>query len=280
VIGINANQFHNGTTFLAAVETTLSTLKWAAETEGKGQMKATYHMAVLEPEIDRVVKTLSEMGLADCALELTRAKNQLRAYLDGKSEDPRHLFDSYRRRVHDALKNVTFLVLSETDREMIQPAVPIFGADVHAAFPSAAADIADAAKALTFKLFTASVFHCMRASEVALRSLADALSVSHANQTWEKIIQNIEKAIETISEKSHGPGWRESRQFYSESAAHFRFLKNAWRNNVMHSQVTYTAQEAKDIFNATRAWMQHLAGGLRKQERPTEADLARAFDGR
>ena len=262
VIGISANRFHYGTTFLAALETSLSAFKWAADTEGQGTIDAKFDMAVIEPEIEAVVETLKQLGLEDCALELTRTKNALRRHLAGEPDDPRPLFDSYRRRLHDALKKVTFIAVSEEERKLIQPDSPIFGTDVDSAFPSAAVDIAEAAKALTLTLFTASVFHCMRASEVALRCLATALGVSHQNHNWGTIIQDIERAIRSMNTATHGQNWRELRQFYSETATHFHMLKDAWRNYVMHSHVTYTGQQAVDIFNATRALMQHVSTRL------------------
>jgi hypothetical protein len=258
VIGISANKFHHGTTFLAALETSLSAFKWAADTEGQGKINAKFEMEVIEPEMDAVVETLNQIGLQDCALELTRAKNVLRRHLAGQPDDPRPLFDSYRRRVHDALKQVTFLAVSDAERGMILPATPLFGTDVDKAFPSAAVDIAEAAKALTFTLFTASVFHCMRASEATLRCLATALGVSHQNQNWGTIIQDVERAISSMNTTTHGQNWKELRQFYAEAATHFRMLKDAWRNYVMHSHITYTGQQALDIFNATRALMQHV----------------------
>lgn len=262
MIGIRANRFHYGVTFLAALETSLSAFKWAADTEGKGAINAKFDMSAIEPEMDGVIATLNEIGLQDCGLELTRAKHTLRRHLAGQADDPRPFFDSYRRRVHDALKEVTFLVVSEAERNLIQPDVPLFGTDVERAFPSASMDITEGAKALAFGLFTAAVFHCMRASEAALRSLAATLDVSHLNQNWGAIIQNIEGAINSMSMTTHGQNWKELRQFYSEAATHFRMLKDAWRNYVMHSHVTYTAQQARDIFNATRALMQHLSTRL------------------
>lgn len=262
MIGINANKFHYGTTFLAALETSLGTLKWLSDTDGQGKINAKFEMTAIEPEIDALIQTLNQIGLQDCALELTRAKNALRRHLAGEPDDPRHLFDSYRRRLHDALKKMTFLAVSEAERSMIQPASPIFGPDVDKAFPSASIDIAEAAKAFTFTLFTASVFHCMRASEAALRCLAVALSVQHQNQNWGNILQDVERAINSMNSTTHGQNWKELRQFYAEAATHFRMLKDAWRNYVMHSHVTYTAQQAVDIFNATRALMQHLATKL------------------
>lgn len=262
MIGIGANKFHHGTTFLAALETSLGAFKWAADTEGLGKINAKFEMAAIEPEMDAVVETLNQIGLQDCALELTRAKNALRRHLAGQLDDPRPLFDSYRRRVHDALKKVTFLAVSETERNMIQPAVPLFGLDVDKAFPSAAEDIAEAAKALTFTLFTAAVFHCMRCSEAALRCLATALGVIHQNQNWGTIIQDVEFAISSMNATSHGKDWKQLRQFYSEAATHFRMLKDAWRNYVMHSHVTYTSQQALDIYNATRSLMQQVSTKL------------------
>lgn len=76
MIGINANKFHHGTTFLAVLETSLGTLKWVSDTDGQGKINAKFEMAAIEPEIDTLIQTLNQMGLQDCALELTRARTR------------------------------------------------------------------------------------------------------------------------------------------------------------------------------------------------------------
>src|SRR5262245_59208625 len=100
----NAPRFYYVTTLLAGVETTVTMLKWVADTEGKGPIKVNYEYSVLEPDIDALVTQFRELGLEDCAIELTRAKHELKRQLTGESGDAAQYLSSFRRRVHDALK--------------------------------------------------------------------------------------------------------------------------------------------------------------------------------
>jgi hypothetical protein len=63
---------------------------------------------------------------------------------------------------------------------------------------------------------------------------------------------------------SFGPDWKEQQRFYSQAATHFMFLKDAWRNHVMHIRdVPYDEGIALSVFGHVREFMQALtAGGL------------------
>lgn len=56
--------------------------------------------------------------------------------------------------------------------------------------------------------------------------------------------------------------WRTLRQFYAEAASEFRLFKDAWRNYAMHAEHSYTDEQARTIYDAVRAFMQHMAVGL------------------
>jgi myo-inositol catabolism protein IolC len=104
--------------------------------------------------------------------------------------------------------------------------------------------------------------HLMRVLELGLHSLADQLGVSFQNANWQNIIDQIEKHIRTMSSATHGTNRKSDQQFYSEAAAHFRVLKDAWRNHSMHIHERYGEEKAEAIFNSVRAFMQHLATKL------------------
>ena len=48
-------------------------------------------------------------------------------------------------------------------------------------------------------------------------------------------------------------------EFYSDSAVKFDRFKVALRNPSMHVDKSYTEERAREIFDATKALMQHLA---------------------
>lgn len=141
---------------------------------------------------------------------------------------------------------------------------PLFGEKVDASFPSASPEIAEAGKCLSLGRHTAAVFHLMRSLEIGLRALAKPFGLTLDQANWNQIIELIEKEIRSISSATHGANWKEDERFYSEAAAHFRILKNAWRNHAMHSQERYDEERALAVFNSTKNFMQHLA--IRLQE--------------
>ncbi len=138
----------------------------------------------------------------------------------------------------------------------------LFGPEVTKAFPSATDDIRNAGTCFALEQWDASVFHLMRVLERGLRVMAIKFTVSFQNATWNTIIQDIETSIGGIN-PSFGADWREQRTFYSEAARHFRFLKDAWRNHIMHLGDAYDEGRALSVLTHVHELMQTLAkGGL------------------
>jgi hypothetical protein len=138
----------------------------------------------------------------------------------------------------------------------------LFGPGVSNAFPSAVDNIRNAGTCFAVEQWDACVFHLMRVLERGLRVMAIRFSVSFQNATWNTIIQDIETSIRGIN-PSVGADWREQRTFYSEAARHFRFLKDAWRNHIMHLGDVYDEGKALSVLRGVHELMQTLAkGGL------------------
>lgn len=109
-------------------------------------------------------------------------------------------------------------------------------------------ELASAAECYLFGKSVASVFHSMRALEIALQTLAKELNVPFEREQWEVLINNIEAAIKKIDGPHAGADWKKKRELYSEAALHFRYLKDAWRNHVMHVRYDYDDKAAKKIW--------------------------------
>lgn len=138
----------------------------------------------------------------------------------------------------------------------------LFGSEVSGAFPSATDNIRNAGTCYAVEQWDASVFHLMRVLERGLRVVAIRFNVSFQNANWNTIIQDIETSIGGIN-PSFGADWREQRTFYSEVARHFRFLKDAWRNHIMHLGDEYDEGKALSVLRHVHELMQTLAkGGL------------------
>jgi hypothetical protein len=158
------------------------------------------------------------------------------------------------------LEGRKFLQVQRED--LYSPEWPSFDINVHTRFPTITEEISEAGKCLALRRSTACVMHLMRILEVGLHSLADEMNVPFENKNWGTIIDQVEKRIREMSSATHGADWKKDQQFYSEAAAHFRILKDAWRNHAMHVHERYSEERAEAIFNSVRAFMQHLATKL------------------
>jgi hypothetical protein len=132
----------------------------------------------------------------------------------------------------------------------------LFGDEVFAAFPSATDDIAEAGTCLALERSTACVMHLMRASEVALKALANAVGVGRQSD-WGGYIREIYKELEK-QVKAAGAA-TPNHQFYAEAAAQIDNVKRAWRNPSMHVDKSYSQPRAEEILLATKSLMSHLA---------------------
>jgi len=140
----------------------------------------------------------------------------------------------------------------------------LFGAKVATNFKSTSRDVRAAGNCYASDNNTACVFHCMRVLEKGLHTFADHLGISFVVpvelQNWQNIIDPIEKVI-THREKtlSKGTAKADELKFLSGAAAQFRYFKEAWRNHVTHSRVTYDDIEALRIMSHVHQFMDELA---------------------
>lgn len=162
----------------------------------------------------------------------------------------------------DEILGGSLLVLDSRHAEFFNMAEP-FGPSVGNSFPSATFDISEAAKCRAVARWTACVMHLMRVLETGLGALASHYGVA-MDRNWNKALNDIEAKTREVSRRTHG---EETEQWAAEAATHLRFVKNAWRNFAMHSRQVYDEESAVEIFDNSRAFMQHLS------ERLCEDDL-------
>lgn len=148
-------------------------------------------------------------------------------------------------------------------RELVpKPPEQIVGVDVVQKFQSVLWDFEEAEKCLVTGRNTASVFHLMRVLEIGLGVLAKQFNppIPSEHTNWETIINQSEKRIATMdSDPNRSATWKDDREFYSQCASHFRVFKDAWRNYTAHARGRYDAQQALEMFNNVRGFMQKLA---------------------
>lgn len=116
-------------------------------------------------------------------------------------------------------------------------------------WPIALTNLDSARFCYVYEEFTASVFHSMRAVEKILTTVADSLTgVDLSREQWQTLIERIESEIKKLDALSKGADREKKQTFCSEIAMQFRYIKNAWRNHVMHGRTTYKEKEAREIW--------------------------------
>lgn len=162
-----------------------------------------------------------------------------------------------RGRILDQLKDEFFIIAAAGDIELYVQNNDPFGNDVRVKFPTAVEDISEAARCLALGRYTATIFHLMRAMEVALQAIADKLGATYidkngANLTWLMIATNTKTKIDAMSNGAEKADW-------CRVHAHFDSVGRAWRNPTMHPKQTYTEVEAREVYAATKGFMVSLA---------------------
>jgi hypothetical protein len=155
-----------------------------------------------------------------------------------------------------------FLCVDAANRSKYEQKEPVFGLEVLRAFPSATKDIEAAARCFAVDEWTACVFHLMRTLEHGLRSLSGMVNLpadAMEQENWGNVIDQIEKKIRELKNDPKSPAKTQKLQIYSEAAAQFRYFKDAWRNHVSHSRVTYDPRDAESVWNHVKEFMQHMA---------------------
>lgn len=223
---------------------------------------------VFEPELSEEANKLLDDIASECrALDFEAIQPQIdRMRHTTKPEcDAKHAvagLRDLRERIQDTLLSRQFLYVAPGVATYFDAPLVEWD-DVPDKFPSAMHDIEEAGKCLALERHTACVFHLMRVLEVGLKAQAKELGAVVPREEWGHYIDHIEAKIRGISSANPKPSdWRETEHFHSEASAHFRALKNAWRNATMHGRGTYGGEQARTIYENARGFMRHIASKL------------------
>jgi hypothetical protein len=162
------------------------------------------------------------------------------------------------KRIEHELKRKKFYQLKPDVAGLFEAAEP-FGTSVALRFGSAIYDIGEASKCFACERYTASVFHLMRTLECALKQFAGMLGIDY-QINWDAYIKAVTKLIQNTDAKN--PEDRAKRDFVSKAATLLQGIGHAWRNPSMHVGSEYGLDQAGNIFNSTKAFMQGFADGL------------------
>lgn len=129
---------------------------------------------------------------------------------------------------------------------------PPLGRRVATAFPHIQVDLGEAAACRALARPTACVFHLMRAMEAAVQTLAAHLGIESLTREWGKLLSDMKREIEAMPKGKARDAW-------SENHSLLYHVKQAWRNDVMHPNRSYTLAEADRIHDAVASYLEQLA---------------------
>jgi hypothetical protein len=174
-----------------------------------------------------------------------------------------NLLKELRTRIFDELTERQFLYVPPNSVKFFNEPM-LFGKQVNELLSAAIDDIEEAGKCLALGRATACVLHTMRILEVGLKALAKALNIPYA-PSWESYLKQISDQI-AAKHKNKTAKWKREEKFYRDLSGDLLLVKQAWRNPTMHVDRKYGIDEAEQIFNAARIFMQRLAKHFDEKE--------------
>jgi hypothetical protein len=164
-------------------------------------------------------------------------------------------FSSFRQLLENDLSSILLLTVPPETAAFYR-STSYFGEEAQAAFPSAQSDMVDACTCYALGLNTACVFHVMRVLEVGLQALAKDVGVAWTPDPWGQNLKNIEEAVQALH-RTHP-----KKAFYSDCCTEFKYIKDAWRNVIMHLSYSYDEKDAKRILEHSRNLLKTIAKKL------------------
>jgi hypothetical protein len=179
-------------------------------------------------------------------------------------------FDLLIRAILGELKDRLFLYVPQHRAKYYERTLQDF---VTEAFPLASNELVNAGNAFAVGLYTATVFHSMRAAEIGVRVLGKGLGVEFPDKPlelaeWQNILDQADSKIVDMKNLRRGTHKDEELKFYSQAAIQFRYFKDAWRVRVAHARETYEESAALKVFNHTLEFFETLATRL-KEPKPS-----------
>lgn len=241
----------HATLFLSAfAEVHAMEAKWSHGTNQDGVVPC---LAMVGASLSTLQVHLQMHGLLGSAARCARIMKKATApmkYRDAVSE-----LKVLRETMEDELLARKFLVLSSQEGALYEK--PEVGWEFLEPFPSSKEDAIEGSRCFALARYTACVMHLARVVEVGLHALTEELPGIKLRHDWGGQLQEIEKELE---KRYKSAGARTPDElFYSEAASQIGHMKNAWRNPSMHIDRRYNEELARDIMNAVKAFMRHLA---------------------
>lgn len=119
-------------------------------------------------------------------------------------------------------------------------------------------EIASAAQCLAVQQPTAAVFHLMRGMEIVVKRIARRFDLPTGPEaTWVVLTGNMSDKIATWPKDTDRQ--KAKRLAWSAAVSNLHHVGRATRNPTMHPAKSYAPKQAKEVYDATRAFMTEVA---------------------
>jgi hypothetical protein len=221
-------------------------------------------------DMDRVAEIFSEETQdlpfsRSLRLQCDRAAQRIKRLRDGSDDALAEVLHEIVLNIQAELEDHTFFTVPPERAEWYhEDDRPLFGQAVADVFPDSTREIAEAGRCYALARWTASVFHLMRAVELTLHKWSDELGLSlrtpAAQANWQDILNGADKKLKDIEQNQPKSPQRDADlEYFGDASAHFRAIKDAWRNHVSHSKATYDEAGSLGILQHVKAFMGKLA---------------------
>lgn len=231
-------------------------VQWSVQCHSPGTQMSKYIAPEQSGDMGQIIGELLTQLTAPEFDSCRRGAERLLNLL-AKGADPKNVVsavDDLRRRILDATESLACFTLSRAERDLYNGSAAV--TPVVTKLPTAAFDLDEGAKCLSFGRSTAAVFHLMRVMEIGVQKFGDKLGVMLVSEkNWQNILDQVNPPIKALGKAPEAAK-------YASIAAHLFNVKLAWRNEVMHPKATYTPEEANRIYQAVEAFMTDLVGVL------------------
>jgi hypothetical protein len=219
-------------------------------------------IADCKDSLGELIKIFRDLGLS-------RAE-ELVAHAISDLPQTRREFEMLLRAVMADIRQTVFLFIPQ---HLTKYYDVLFQSFITTAFPLASKELVWAGNALAIGLYTASVFHSMRAAEIGVRVFGKELGVEFPDKPielaeWQNILDQADSKIVKMKDMPRGSNKDDALNFYSQAAVQFRYFKDGWRVRVAHARESYEEIAATRVFNHTYEFFETLATRL-KEPKPS-----------
>jgi hypothetical protein len=231
----------------------------------ENESESSEDRSLSDSERDDLRNALQKM-LAECKKLNLPVSTDLLSLRVSDLPETRGAFEVLIDAVRSEIKNKLFLFVPPEHAKYYDLSLPNI---VTTGFPEASRELVSAGNSIAASLWTASVFHSMRAAEIGVRALADALNVAFGYPIelaeMGKIIGELEPKVQEFKAGARSTEKDENLRFYSEALAEFRHFNNGWRIRVAHARVRYEETDAIKAFEHTLSLFEVISSRLQEK---------------